>query len=67
MTPALNIALGVLFLIAGGFVVVQGLRARKSRTGPWPKFFLFAFVVHFTIALLGVFLIATGLFTLGEP
>lgn len=67
MTPALNIALGLLFLAGGGFVVVQGLRARKARTGPWPKFFLFAFVIHFAIALLGAFLVTKGVFAMGGP
>ncbi len=60
MSPAFHIILGVFFLAGGGFVVAQGLRARKASIGPFPKFFVFAFAVHAVIALLGVFLIAKG-------
>lgn len=65
MTPALYIALGLVFIAGGGFVVFQGLRARKMRAGPWPTFFVVAFAIHLLMALLGIFLIAKGLLSMG--
>jgi len=64
MTPTLYIALGLFFIASGGFVIFQGLRARKMGAGPWPKFFLVAFVVHIAIAVLGLYLLGTGLLAL---
>jgi hypothetical protein len=64
MTPALEIVLGLFFMAGGGFVVVQGLRARKINPAPWPKFFLVAFVIHAAILVLGVGLIAKGLYAM---
>jgi hypothetical protein len=61
MTPAVHIALGLFFLASGGFVVVQGLRARRMNAGPWPRFFAAAFVIHLGIAVIGLFLVARGL------
>lgn len=64
MTPALNIALGLFFIAGGGFVVVQGLRARKMNAAPLPRFFKIAFAIHALIAVIGVFLVVRGLFAL---
>lgn len=68
MTPAIQIVLGLFFLVGGGFVVLQGVRAHAARPKdnpkPWPKFFLFAFVVHGGIALIGLFLIGRSLLAL---
>lgn len=65
MTPAFDIIVGLFFVAGGGFVAVQGLRARKITTGPMPKFFVIAFAIHVGIALIGLFLIARGLLRLG--
>jgi hypothetical protein len=62
MTPALEILVGLLFTAGGGFVVAQGLRARKIDPAPWPNFFLVAFVIHAAILALGVGLIAKGFY-----
>lgn len=64
MTPAFNIALGMFFIAGGGFVVFQGIKARKASTGPWPKFFVAAFAIHLAIALIGLFLVGKGLFSM---
>ncbi|MGE4061902.1 MAG: hypothetical protein AB7E79_00905 [Rhodospirillaceae bacterium] len=65
MTPALNITLGLFFIAGGGFVVLQGLRARKASAAPLPRFFKIAFAIHAAIALIGLFLVARGLLALG--
>lgn len=67
MTPALDIVLGLFFLMGGGFVVFQGIRLRKGAdpAKPLPTFFRVAFVIHAGIALVGIFLIARGLLSLG--
>ncbi len=64
MTPAFQIVLGLLFIAGGGFVVLQGLRAKakfEAAQKPLPGFFKVAFIVHAAIALIGVFLIIKSL------
>jgi hypothetical protein len=61
MSPLLQIVLGLFFMASGGFVVVQGLRARKAQSGPWPTFFRIAFMIHIGIALIGLALAARGI------
>jgi hypothetical protein len=63
MPPALDIVLGLLFLAGGGFVVVQGRRARAQAAAiqkPLPAFFKVAVIIHLGIALVGLILIARG-------
>ena len=68
MTPLLQIILGVFFMAGGGFVVIQGRRARKAQAeagGPaLPTFFLVAYYIHMAITLVGAALVARGVHAL---
>jgi hypothetical protein len=64
MTPAFQIVIGLLLIAGGGFVVVQGLRAKakfEAAQKPLPGFFKVAFIVHAAIALIGLLLVAKSL------
>ena len=62
--PAFQLVLGLCFMAGGGFVVAQGLRARKLNPAPWPRFFLAAFLIHIGILTVGLALTIRALRTL---